>query len=199
MTLEPQRLAVLPLLELSASAPAVESYRVTLRDDMQWVVDRPLLERLRFDAEAFTDFRQGRAATEVMLRDALALPPGANPRPLAWAAALRSDPRYARADARALAQAVLAHIRTGGYSYTLAPGAYGEDNPAEAIDQFWFDRKLGFCEHFAAAFVVVMRAMEVPARVVTGYQGTDPRPIDGYHIVRHSYAHAWAEYWQRGA
>ena len=40
--------------------------------------------------------------------------------------------------------------------------------------------------------------MGVPARVVTGYQGADPLPIDGYYIVRQSYAHAWAEYWQRG-
>ncbi|MCK7496759.1 MAG: transglutaminase domain-containing protein [Comamonadaceae bacterium] len=41
------------------------------------------------------------------------------------------------------------------------------------MDEFWLDRKLGFCEHFAAAFVVVMRALDVPARIVTGYQGAD--------------------------
>jgi transglutaminase-like putative cysteine protease len=46
--------------------------------------------------------------------------------------------------------------------------------------------------------VVLMRAMDVPARIVTGYQGTDPEPVDGYHIVRQSHAHAWAEYWQAG-
>jgi len=57
---------------------------------------------------------------------------------------------------RRLTQAVLDHIRTGGYTYTLAPGPYGEDGLTSAIDEFWLDRKLGFCEHFAAAFVVVM-------------------------------------------
>src|SRR5690606_29543293 len=107
----------------------------------------------------------------------------------------RSDPRYADADARTLAQVLMHHIANGGYSYTLAPGNYGE----HAIDEFWFDRREGFCEHFAAAFVVVMRAMDVPARVVTGYQGADPLPVDGYTIVRRSSAHAWAEYWQPGA
>src|SRR5205814_6248881 len=56
----------------------------------------------------------------------------------------------------------------------------------------------GFCEHFASAFVVVMRAMGVPARVVTGYQGTEPLPVDGYYVVRQSSAHAWAEFWQPG-
>jgi hypothetical protein len=66
------------------------------------------------------------------------------------------------------------------------------------VDEFWLDRKLGFCEHFAAAFVVVMRTLDVPARIVTGYQGSDPAPVDGYWIVRQSHAHAWAEYWVQG-
>jgi protein-glutamine gamma-glutamyltransferase len=57
---------------------------------------------------------------------------------------------------------------------------------------------VGFCEHFAAAFVVIMRALDVPARIVTGYQGTDPSPVDGWWIVRQSNAHAWAEIWQQG-
>jgi transglutaminase-like putative cysteine protease len=194
MTLEPQRLAVLPLLEATTEPPAIENYRVALRDDLQWVTDRPLMERLRFDATAFVDFRQGLAAGRPT-PDTLHLPPGYNPRTLAWAATLRSEPRYRHADARALAQAVLQHIRTAGYTYTLAPGTYGEADSTAAIDKFWLDRKLGFCEHFAAAFVVVMRAMDVPARVVTGYQGTDELPVDGYYIVRHSHAHAWAEFW----
>lgn len=194
MTLEPLRLATLPLLEASAGAPAIEGYRVTPRDDMRWVADRPLIERLRFNAEAYPAFAHGPTQRNLRLMGQLDLPPGYNPRTLEWAAALRRDPRYADADARTLAQALLQHIRTGGYSYTLAPGEYGRD----AIDEFWLDRRTGFCEHFAAAFVVVMRALDVPARVVTGYQGTDPEPVDGYYIVRQSSAHAWAEYWQPG-
>ena len=50
----------------------------------------------------------------------------------------------------------------------------------------------------AAAYVVLMRAMDVPARVVTGYQGGERNPVDGYWVVRQSDAHAWAEYWQQG-
>ena len=199
MTLEPQRLAVLPLLEATTQPPAVEGYRVFARDDLQWLTDRPVFERLRFEAQANTDFRHGLTATRATLRESLELPLGSSPRTVEWAMQLRQDPRYARADARTLALTVLGHIRTAGYSYTLAPGTYGELNPDAAIDEFWLDRKLGFCEHFAAAFVVVMRAMGVPARVVTGYQGTDPSPIDGYYIVRQSYAHAWAEYWLEGS
>jgi len=89
-------------------------------------------------------------------------------------------------------------IRREGYSYTLTPGLYDEDGSGDAIDEFWFDRKAGFCEHFAAAFVVALRALDVPARIVTGYQGAERNPLDGTLIVRQSFAHAWAEYWQAG-
>jgi len=198
VTLEPQRIASLPLLEASLDAPVLDGRRVQARDDLQWVSERPLLERVRFDAVAYLDFRHGPTTGMVGLQDYIDLPAGFNPRTLAWAAALRRDPRFTQADARTLAQAVLSHVRSGGYSYTLAPGKYGEADPRAAIDEFWLDRKQGFCEHFAAAFVVVMRALDVPARVVTGYQGMDAQTVDGFHIVRQSSAHAWAEYWQPG-
>jgi protein-glutamine gamma-glutamyltransferase len=194
MTLEPQRIATLPLLEAAAAAPQVEGYRVRGQSDLQWLAERPVQERLRFRAEAHTRFQHGPVQPVLGLQDHLDLPPGFNPRTLAWAAELRRNPALADAGARELAQRVMQHIRSGGYSYTLAPGEYGRD----AIDEFWLDRKEGFCEHFAAAFVVVMRALDVPARVVTGFQGADPLPVDGFLVVRQSAAHAWAEYWQPG-
>jgi transglutaminase-like putative cysteine protease len=122
------------------------------------------------------------------------LPPGLHPRTRAWARALAAQPGLLHADAQTLVQAVLRHLREDGYAYTLSPGPYEGD----AIDEFWMDRKLGFCEHYASAFVVVMRSLGVPARIVTGYQGADPAPVDGYWVVRQSNAHAWAEYWQDG-
>jgi hypothetical protein len=122
------------------------------------------------------------------------LPAGYNPRTLAWAAELHRRPGYALAGPRVLAAALMAHIRSQGYRYTVAPGEYGRD----AVDEFWLDRREGFCEHFASAFVVIMRALGVPARIVTGYQGTDEKPVDGYYTVRQSSAHAWAEYWEPG-
>ena len=192
MTVEPLRLTSLPLLEAAPTAPRLEGYRVSGLADLQWRTDRPIVDRLRFDAEAYIDFRHGPTGRALRLQDELELPPGFNPRTLEWAAAMRRDPRYATAEPRVLAQALLQHIRSAGFSYTLAPGTYGRD----AVDEFWLDRRSGFCEHFAAAFVVVMRALDVPARVVTGYQGTDPLPVDGFYIVRQSAAHAWAEYWQ---
>lgn len=198
VTLEPLRIGVLPLLEATPEAPVVDGHVLRLRDDLAWSTERPVVERLRFTASAHLAFRHGPVKAVTGLQDYIELPPGHNPRTLAWAAALRSEPAHQQAEARQLAQAVLAHIAGGGYRYTLEPGTYGEANPRAAVDEFWLDRREGFCEHFAAAFVVVMRAMDIPARIVTGYQGIDPEPVDGYHVVRQSAAHAWAEYWQPG-
>ena len=198
LTLEPTKVAVIPTLEATPQLPAFDELQPRRRADLQWVLPRPLMERHRVEAVAYLRFRHGPREPVLGLQDYLQLPPGYNPRTLAWAAALRRDPRYARADADTLARAVLAHIRRGGFSYTLSPGLYGDAEGRHAIDEFWLDRKAGFCEHFAAAFVVVMRALDVPARIVTGYQGAERNPLDGYYLVRHSHAHAWAEYWQRG-
>jgi protein-glutamine gamma-glutamyltransferase len=199
MTLEPQRLRSLPLLEASVDTPRIEGLAVTGMADLEWLVEKPTLERLRFHATAYPRFQHGPLADGPALERERELPPGRNPRTHEWAAALRRTPTYAEANADVLARAVLQHIRDGGYRYTLTPGG-SDDGAAEpnAVDDFWFDRKAGFCEHFAAAFVVVMRTLDVPARVVTGYQGTDALPVDGYYLVRQSSAHAWAEYWQAG-
>ncbi len=198
VTLEPLRLATVPVLEATPELPALGGLRTRLRDDLHWVADRPVMERLHFETVSWPRFRHGPVEPVLGLQDYLELPPGNNPRTLAWAAALRRDPRWAEADARALAGALMDHIRTQGYTYTLSPDAYDEAGRGTAVDEFWLDRKLGFCEHFASAFVVVMRALDVPARVVTGYQGAERDEASGTLIVRQSFAHAWAEYWQPG-
>ena len=198
ITLEPLRLTTLPVLEATPELPEIGGLRPRRLDDLHWVAPRPLAERVRFTTRSWPRFEHGGATPTRELLEALDLPARANPRTLAWAAALRQDPRYAQADAATLAALLLQRIRSEDYSYTLAPGLYDEEGRGTAIDEFWFDRKAGFCEHFAAAFVVILRALDVPARVVTGYQGAERNPVDGTLVVRQSFAHAWAEYWQPG-
>src|SRR4029077_2653011 len=62
----------------------------------------------------------------------------------------------------------LEFFRAGGFAYTLSPGTYAGADP---LEEFLFERRRGFCEHFAASFATLMRAAGVPARVVLGYQG----------------------------
>ncbi len=193
-TIEPTRLASLPLLEATTELQPVDGYRFVARDDLQWLAERPVVDRLRFKGTAYTHFVLGASRRPGELRDALELPDGFNPRTVAWAQAFRDAPEQRGASPTRLAQAVKQYIRTEGFDYTLSPGDYGRN----AVDEFWLDRRQGFCEHFAAAFVVVMRAAGVPARIVTGYQGSDVLPVDDYYVVRQSSAHAWAEYWQPG-
>jgi protein-glutamine gamma-glutamyltransferase len=197
MTLEPSQLPMLPLLEATAEAPTLAGVRTLLRNDLQWVTERPINERLRLTAKAWLDHSHGPLQADLSLRDDTDLPSGYNPRTLAWAVALQRRPDLADATPERLAQAVLSHINSG-FTYTLTPGEYGDENGHHAIDEFWLDRRQGFCEHFSAAFVVIMRDLDVPARIVTGYQGADPLLQDGDVIVRNSHAHAWAEIWIEG-
>lgn len=198
VTVEPSRLSTIPALEATPALPPLEGLRTQLLDDLHWITNRPLTERIRYTAPSWPRFAHGPTEPTLGLQDALDLPPGFNPRTLEWAAALRRDPRYAQADGDTLAAALMQHIRLESFSYTLAPGPYDEAQRGTAIDEFWLDRKAGFCEHFATAFVVILRALDVPARVVTGYQGAERNPVDGTLVVRNSFAHAWAEYWQPG-
>ncbi|CAM4000518.1 transglutaminaseTgpA domain-containing protein [Roseateles saccharophilus] len=205
MTLEPLRIAVLPLLEMSPGAVGSEislpDLSITRGPELQWLSPRPITERMRVEATAHPAWRAGRERNRLQLAVDLELPPASNPRTIAWAHELAGQARFSvlapGPRAEALAAAVLAHVRDGDYTYTLAPGRYGEQSP-HVIDEFWLDRRLGFCEHFASSFVVVMRAMGVPARIVTGFQGWDAEPQDGYFVVRNANAHAWAEFWVEG-
>ena len=191
VTLEGNNHPWLPLLDATPTAPTLAGYKVHMGPDLQWSADRPIGERVRFEALAYTEFRHGPLQQTLGLQDHLKLPPGFNPRTLQLALELRRDPRYARADAAALVDLLLQKLRSEGYRYTLDPGVYGSNS----ADEFWFDRKEGFCEHIASGFVLLLRALGVPARVITGYQGGERNPVDGLWTVRQSDAHAWTEVW----
>ena len=194
VTLEPSNKPWLFTLDASASAPALAGYQLRMTSDLQWFTNRPITEMIRYKAQSHTQFSYGPENRDVSLQSYMSLPRGYNPRTLQLAADIRRDARFAQVDAATLVSEVMRKLRTGGYEYTLEPGMYG-DNTA---DEFWFDRKAGFCEHIASSFVVLMRAMGVPARIVTGYQGGEFNAVDGYWVVRQSDAHAWAEVWQAG-
>lgn len=199
MLLEPLRASVLPVLEHSPGQPGetwnLEGLTLRRSADLSWIAPRPMAETLRVEAVVVppSGVQRGPFEAHASLRAARSLPAGLNPRLRAWSQDLRTR---SGSDA-AFVQAVLAHIRQSPFSYTLNPGVYGEFSP-HGIDEFWFDRRLGFCEHYASAFVVALRAAGVPARIVTGYQGHDAERQDGWTVVRNANAHAWAEYWLPG-
>jgi len=194
VTLQPHQRRWLLTLDAAATAPLLPGFQATMTPELQWQVERPITDLVRYTAQSYTNFQHGPQRAVVGLQDYLNLPPGFNPRTLALASELRRDPALAGNDNALMVNAVLARLRTGGFSYTLEPGVYGQ----HTADEFWFDKKAGFCEHIASSFVVLMRALDVPARIVTGYQGGQVNPVDGFHVVRQSDAHAWAEVWLAG-
>lgn len=199
ITLEPASLPLLPLLEATPVAPSLNGIEARRREDLSWALSRLTRDRLRFTAIAFPEFHLHQdKLTDRQRREALHLPEDVAPRTREWAQAFRKRSDLVSATPSRLATALFQHIRTDRYTYTLTPGVYGEEDSRAALDEFWMDRKQGFCEHFAASFVVIMRSLGIPARIVAGYQGAEAPDSDGWRIVRHSNAHAWAEYWQEG-
>jgi protein-glutamine gamma-glutamyltransferase len=81
---------------------------------------------------------------------------------------------------------------TREFRYTLQPPVLGQDS----VDDFLFNSKQGFCEHFASSFAFVMRRAGIPARVIVGYQGGTWNNIENYLLVTQADAHAWVEVWQ---
>jgi len=195
VTLEPTSRPWLFVMEAAAQSPALPSgFQAFMQPDLQWTVNRPITDLLRYKAQSYPDFRHGPLQAVPGLQEFVDLPSGFNPRTRALAREIRGAPRLANAGTAELVEEVMNRLRTGGYTYTLEPGVYGE----HSADEFWFDRKQGFCEHIASAFVILMRAMDIPARIVTGYQGGEVNTVDGFWVVRQSSAHAWAEVWEAG-
>lgn len=191
VTMAPSMRPWIFVLEAASVAPVLPGHSVNMTADLQWLSNRPISELVRYKAQSQPQFRHGPATAGPSLAEFLDLPPGLNPRTLAWAAELRRDPRLSSSRATVMAEHVLKHLSEGGYGYTLEPGLYGPDT----ADEFWFDKKEGFCEHIASSFVILMRALNIPARLVTGYQGGEVNSFDGYWTLRQRDAHAWAEIW----
>jgi len=183
VTLEPHNRNWLFPLEMPLRVPS------TARVTSEYLVISltPIRTRLRYAMRSYPDFKANGGANPQDLRIALRLPSGVNPR----ARALASEWRESSTGDSAIVRRAIEFFRGSRFQYTLEPPMLGENS----VDGFLFDTKQGFCEHFASSFVFLMRAAGVPARVVTGYQGGDTNPVDGYMVVRQAEAHAWAEVW----
>ena len=187
VTMEPTQKPWLFALEMPTKLP--DYGRLT--PDLQPVSAKPVVNRLRYEARSYPAYRSVAYEEARDLAPYLALP------------SFRSNPRtreliatwlFQSVSAEALVARALRHFRTEEFFYTFEPPLL-DNNP---VDEFLFITKRGFCEHYASAFVVMMRMAGVPARVVTGYQGGEINPVDQVFTVRQSDAHAWAEVWLRG-
>lgn len=182
VTLEPHNKNWLFTLDLPILVPA--NSRMTA--DFQLLFNKPVKERIKYKMISYLDYSDKNSLQESERQHALQLPDN-NPRTLALGREWR---RQSQSDQEVAALA-LRYFHEQEFIYTLSPPRLGSD----PMDQFLFNTRRGFCEHYAASFTLLMRAAGVPARVVTGYQGGEINPIGNYMVVRQRDAHAWAEIW----
>ncbi|HKQ23935.1 MAG TPA: DUF3488 and transglutaminase-like domain-containing protein [Burkholderiales bacterium] len=183
VTLEPHDQRWMFAIDLPMRAAPKSYFSV----DYQMLARRPVRERIRYDMQSVPSYRTGINEHRMHLLRALRLPEEAAPRTRTLAASWRAE----LSRDRDIMLRALSMFREQPFIYTLAPPELGQ-NP---VDQFLFETRSGFCEHYASAFTFLMRAAGIPARVVTGYLGGEINPVDGYLIVRQSEAHAWTEVW----
>jgi transglutaminase-like putative cysteine protease len=179
------------VLDLPSSYPTLAGRDggrgVQLSGPMTFAAEGAMNERIRVRGEATLTGTLAPQESSLSLNDWLALPVASNPRTIDFAHEMHMrslTPEQAVAE-------VLAMFRAQPFRYTLKPPALGK----HAVDEFLFDTRAGFCEHYASSFVVLMRALAIPARVVTGYQGGEINGVDGWLEVRQRDAHAWSEVW----
>jgi transglutaminase-like putative cysteine protease len=183
--LEPHNRNWLFAMESAALLPP----RARYLDDGQIIALTPVRARMRYEMASRFEADPVEEDDERNLRRATRLPPGFNPRARALAERWRAD----GGDDRQVLERAIDFFRKEQLQYTTEPRLLGRDS----VDEFLFDSREGFCEHFASAFVFLMRAAGVPARVIAGYQGGDLNPVDGRFTVRQADAHAWTEVYLR--
>ncbi len=154
--------------------------------DYQLKSDDLIHARKAFSLTSYSDYHFGINSVRELERE-LVLPEASHPRARAFGSELRDQYQ----SPGEIVAAVLEWFGKKNFIYTLTPPLIRGDK----VDNFLFGTRSGFCEHYAAAFTVLMRAAGIPARVVTGYLGGEVNPLGNYLIVRQYHAHAWAEIW----
>jgi transglutaminase-like putative cysteine protease len=151
---------------------------------------QPIDQRIAYSVISHPRYRLNSELSEYWRGRYAELPANRNPRTVELARQMRNA---AQNDEDFITN-VLDKFNKEEYFYTLEPPLLGS-NP---VDRFLFDTRRGFCEHYASAFAVMMRAAGIPSRIVLGYQGGEINPMGAYMIVRQADAHAWTEVWLPG-
>lgn len=181
ITLEPHNRKWLLLLDMPSKIPNIAK----LKRDYTAIASNPIRTRIRYQATSHHQYILGKTLDVHERKMALLINKNDNPKSVALANS------WSHLAPEQIVKQALLLFNQQNFVYTLRPPPLHE----QAIDEFLFKTKKGFCEHYASSFVYLMRAAGVPARIVTGYQGGELNPNGNYLIVRQSDAHAWAEVW----
>lgn len=189
VTLEPQHNKYVPILErfLPNQRLSIGGARAELNGNWQIAAKNNIGERQRYSAIASPAAIIQPTLSRLERRRGLVYSTSQNPLAIEWAKEL--ELQYPKIEERA--SAILKMFSEQDYFYSLRPPGLG----SSPVDQFLFETRKGFCEHYASSFALLMRASGVPARVVIGYQGGEYNAEGDYWIIRQLDAHAWVEIW----
>jgi len=172
------------------STPSTTEPGIRLMRDSRLVSTDEIAMRRNYELQSWLDYRlepEGLHPYRAEMEQYL--PPGSNPETVRVAREWAAE----TPDPEALMQRVL-QLFNRSFTYTLEPPPLGPN----AVDEFLWDTRRGFCEHFASSFAFFMRAAGYPARVIGGYLGGEVHPVEKFITVRQYDAHAWAEVWMPG-
>ena len=177
---------------LEKSVPLDRHFQLNQDDS---ITPKRLLQRtqpipLQWSGTQATDLQEGQFNQHI-LKNSLSYPKASDPKAQRFAQQMYQQ---SHANPEQYIQNILNWYRQEKFVYTLAPGKLGNNR----VDDFLFQSKQGFCEHYASSFVLLMRYVGIPARVVTGYQGGELAPDRQSWEVRQLDAHAWAEVYLNG-
>lgn len=186
LSLEPTDQRYLLVLDRPLEAP--EGARLLADDSV--VANAPVSRLLKYTGRSVAGPRTDLTLDPATRQRATALPAGLNPQTVAlgqqWSA------ESGGSDVAVVRRALEWIGAEFSYSLTVPPtGLHG-------VDEFLFDTRVGFCQHYSSAFATLMRAAGIPSRVVIGYAGGYRNPYADYWVVRRMDAHAWNEVWLEG-
>ena len=181
--LEPNERHWLFALDYPATTP--RDSRITI--DFQILRRQPVTQLLQYSVVSDPAFVDSPELAGNLKSSALYLPDGSNPRTRKLIERWNREGLHGQA----MVRRVLTHFNREEFHYSLEAPLLGR----HSVDEFLFDTRMGYCEHYASAFTVMMRMAGIPSRIVTGYQGGWYNETGKYLLVRQSDAHAWSEVW----
>ncbi|MCV2886653.1 DUF3488 and transglutaminase-like domain-containing protein [Aestuariibacter sp. AA17] len=171
---------------IAPSSSAGNAKQVWVSHAYQLLKQQPLVSDFLYTLRAYYAAPLNSAPRNIDFRLNTQLPEQGNPRTRDWVASINAQ--FANKHARF--EAILAHFTQSPFRYTLRPPLM----PTNPVDAFLFDEQAGFCSHYASAAAYAFRLADIPARVVTGYQGGELRNESQLSVYQYD-AHAWVEVW----
>jgi len=182
VTLYPTNKRWVYLLDMPIEPPS----GAKIDSDFVTTIDKPISDTLHYEASSALSYSYEKRVDPRTMKAAITYPKDQNPKSLEIAQRLKID--YPRASDRF--QKIVELFKEQNLTYSLTPKPLDINH---SVDSFLFDKRSGYCVHFASSFVLMSRMSGIPARVVTGYKASPSNSVENYLLIKERDAHAWAE------